>query len=231
MKRTLRPDDLRPDLPPERCGNGPSRGDPGPADLLVSRVVGEPASDATRPRGGSPVATTAEALERARFSLLDVVLAVGPCGEAATFPAWLRQEDADRLRVALTKPRGGGIRIRTRDDVIVLDDPPDAPAVDGGFLFSTRTALTRAGVPETGPDGAPVSDGGRALWAAEEVLHLRRELERLRAKTAEPPVPRHDGSVHPRPADTDRHGLGDTCPMCLGATVAGRVCPRCRGTR
>lgn len=41
------------------------------------------------------------------------------------------------------------------------------------LLFSQRGALDWAGVPTVSPEGAPVSDGWRAAWAAEEVVRLR----------------------------------------------------------
>lgn len=44
------------------------------------------------------------------------------------------------------------------------------------LLPSQREALDRAGAPTEGDDGAPVSDGWRAQWAAEEVVRLRQQV-------------------------------------------------------
>jgi len=49
------------------------------------------------------------------------------------------------------------------------------------LLFSQRAALDRAGAPTAGPDGAPVSDGWRAAWAANELVRLRAERDRYAA--------------------------------------------------
>lgn len=54
---------------------------------------------------------------------------------------------------------------------------------------SLRAAMDRAGAPTAGPDGAPVSDGYRARWCAEEVVRQRGlltgELRKLYNETME----------------------------------------------
>lgn len=76
----------------------------------------------------------------------------------------------------------------------LLNDPVESgpPA----WLYSTRAAMDRAGAPTAGPDGAPVSDGYRAKWCAEEVIRLRDRLDgRKPYQTRAEPLPGDPGTV------------------------------------
>jgi hypothetical protein len=73
------------------------------------------------------------------------------CREEFEHHAEHPQPCIERIAMALEEARGAGSRL----------------------LFSQRAALDRAGVPTSGPDGAPVSDGWRVVWLAEEFMRLR----------------------------------------------------------
>lgn len=85
--------------------------------------------------------------------------------------------DLDRLFAALDALQRG---VAMADDLRVIAN--DAPAmlrakgpIGSRLTYSQRLALDAAGVPTTGEDGAPVSDGWRATWAAEELIRVRAE--------------------------------------------------------
>jgi len=65
----------------------------------------------------------------------------------------------------------------TMHPVKVLDYARTA-ILEGRLSYSARAALDAAGAPTVSPKGAPVSDGWRVQWLADEVARLRAGGER-----------------------------------------------------
>lgn len=62
-----------------------------------------------------------------------------------------------------------------------MNPDPQTPTLEttASLLYTQRMALNRAGAPTVDPDGAPVSDGWRAKWCAEQVVGLRQHAAQM----------------------------------------------------